>query len=191
MNLKKSIVSIIGSGILAVGGIVGVSAQEAPVSPEQVPVDVVVGAPTGATISWTVTQTADWPAVESSLTDAQTVNGQMTVTVTDNRFNFRGWQLSISSKDFTPTTVGNPAIIPVENFALSSGAVTVLQGQAIPLPTANSFVLSEIDQVLFSAAQGTGSGRYSIPVTGSITIPANTPADTYASTIYVSLNAAP
>jgi hypothetical protein len=190
MNFKSKAVSIFAAGIMALSMGVGASAQTLQ-SPNEVPVDVTVGSPSDAGISWTITVTSPWPTVVSNLDEAQATTGTFAVTVTDNRFNLRGWSFSIAADDFQGEDPANTATIPVSNFRADSGEVTAISANAGTMPVANDFVMSTTPQTLISAAPGTGSGRYQTTVAGIITIPANTPADTYETTIQITMNAAP
>lgn len=113
----------------------------------------------------------------------------ITVTVMDTRFNQRGWTLSISANDFVGAETDRT--IPTDNFSLEAGTVEVHAGDADPLPVAHSFSLSPESHVLFAAEPGSGSGRYSVPFTSEVLIPANTLADMYRTTITISLDSAP
>lgn len=190
MNLKTKAASLLAAGIMALSMGAGASAQVLN-DPEEVPVDVVVGSPANAGISWTVSVVSPWPDVVSNLDESQSTVGSFGVTVTDNRFNLRGWTFSVSADDFTGANPENSTTIPVAGFSVDSGAVTALSANAGTMPTANDFVMSTTPKTLLSAPEGTGSGRYQVVVTGTIIIPANTPADTYSTTINIEMNAAP
>lgn len=188
MNIKQKVLSVLGAGALMLTGLAGAAAQTAD-SPTQVPVDVVVGSPSGAGITWTVVVTSPWDDVVSDLDDAQDTTGAFAVTITDNRFTERGWEFSISANDFVGATTSD--ILPIENFYVNTGEVVALSSNAGTLPVASDFTMLETDQRLVYAAPGSGSGRYQVNVAGTVTIPANTVADTYETTINISLNAAP
>jgi spore coat protein U-like protein len=190
MNFKTKVASVFGAGIMAFGMAAGVAAQTYD-NPPQVPVDVVVGAPSDAGINYTITQTSSFNNVVSNLNEAQPATGTFAVTVTDNRFTLRGWSFSISADDFRGDNVANTTTIPIGNFSADSGEVTAISVNAGDLPVASDLVMRKTPQVLFAAAPGTGSGRYQVTVTGKVMIPANTPADTYSTTIKIDMNAAP
>lgn len=189
MGLKKKFVSIVGVALMTFSMGTAAFAQEGD-SPSQVPVDVIVGAPEDAAISWSIVRTAPFTSVPASFDEDESVTGQMSVTVSDNRYTQRGWALSVSGSDFvgleTPTEGFN-----VGQLSFDASAVTVLNGQDEPVPVAESFTMTEAPQPLFHTPRGSGSGRYSTILTGTVVVPANTLADTYRSIITVTLNQAP
>lgn len=194
MHFRKMIVSLFMASMLALTGAAGMVAQDGSGtggggSPEEVPVKVEVGQPSDAGIHWTIVESAPWAVVESKLDREQSAKGTLTVTVTDNRFTQAGWALSISADNFLGERTENE--IPIGNFSVSPGPVRALAGDEDPLPVANEVTMSSDPQVLFAADPGSGSGRYSVTLTGAIVIPANTLADVYGTTVEISLNAAP
>jgi hypothetical protein len=186
MNMKTKIASIMGAAIMAVGVAAPALAQQT----GEVPIDVQVGTAPDATLAYSMVMTSEFPAVPFSL-DAQQSTGAIAVTVTDTRGTAQGWSLSVSATDFFPASTSNPMTIPIENLTAAPGPVSVVTGQPSPLPTANTFVMSESPQVLFTAAPGSGNGRYATVINGSLVIPGATRVDTYTSTITVSLISAP
>lgn len=188
MNMKQKVLSLVGAGVISIAGLTGAFAQAVD-SPTAVPVDVVVGSPSGAGITWTIVVTSPWEDVVSDLDDAQDTTGAFAVTITDNRFTERGWDFSISADDFVGETTEDT--LPISNFFVDSGEVVALSSNAGTLPEASDFVMSGTPHRLIYAAPGSGSGRYQVNVAGRVTIPANTVADTYETTINISLNAAP
>jgi hypothetical protein len=188
MNLRSKIASVLGAGMMVFGATAGVIAQGTD-SPATLPVDVVVGAPTGATVTWSVSQTVDWPVVEGNFNDDQVVNGEINLVVTDNRFNFSGWSFSLRADDFVGQATDE--VIPAGNFVATPGTVRTVFGQSLPSPEARQITMQNTSQVFLWANSGSGSGIYSVSVNGAITIPANTQADTYGSTIHIELGAAP
>lgn len=188
MNFKQKVLSVVGAGMLTFAGLTGVAAQLGP-NPTEIPVDVVVGSPAGAGITWTVTLTSPWDDVVSNLSEDQDTTGAFAITITDNRFTQQGWEFSISADDFLGEDTGRR--LGIENFFVNSGEVVALSANAGAMPVASDFTMTEIPQRLIYAAPGTGSGRYQLSVAGTVTIPANTVADTYQTTIEISLDAAP
>lgn len=188
MNVKQTVLSLAGAGVMTFAGLTGAFAQ-AVNSPTAVPVDVVVGSPSGAGITWTVVVTSPWDDVVSDLDAAQTTTGAFAVTITDNRFTERGWEFAISANDFVGESTGET--LAITNFDVNSGEVVALSSNAGTLPVASDFTMTQTAQRLVYAAPGSGSGRYQVNVAGTVSIPANTVADTYETTINISLNAAP
>jgi hypothetical protein len=152
------------------------------------PIDVEVGSAPDAGLTWNIQQTTEFENVPFSL-EQQETTGAITATVTDTRGTRVGWALSISGTDFVGATTDDT--FSISNLRLTPGAVQVVSGQRDPLPVANGFALSGTPQRLFVAANGSGNGRYSMIVAGTLTIPGATVVDTYGATLTVSLDAAP
>jgi hypothetical protein len=187
MGLKIRIVSLISAAILALVGMTSAVAQDTGQT-GQVPVDVEVGAAPGAGLRWTITINSEFPPVPSSF-EAQTTSGSMTLTVEDTRGTEAGWVLTVSATDFIGQNSGRT--FPAGNLVVSPGAVNVVAGDASPLPIVNGLTMSGTAQTLISAAASSGAGRYSVILTGTVTVPGNTLVDTYVSTITVDLATAP
>jgi hypothetical protein len=183
-SIAKRVLPLALVALMSVVGVSNVSAQQE----GNIPVDVVVGSAPGAGLSWTAAETSAFPDVPYSF-EAQRVTGTMAVTVTDSRGTEAGWVATIASSDFVGAATGRT--IPIGNLSLAAGPVQVITGQAAPLPVANSIVMSESPRTVFSAAPGSGSGRYGVSYTATLLIPGNTQVDTYATTLHVSLTAAP
>ncbi len=189
MNTKTRVLSIAGAAMIALGTITGVAAAKPPTDAIEADVTVQVSAPTEGALRWGIAGTSTFTAVTGSLDSDGTSQGGLQLTVEDTRFTRVGWSLSISATDFTGDNTGE--IIPVSNFSVAPGELGVLAGDAGVSPTSGSIELSESGQVLITAPEGSGSGSYTLPLTGTMTIPANTTADTYVSTITVDQTSAP
>jgi hypothetical protein len=184
MNMKRALVSIAGAAVLAFGAGGVVIAQQS----GQVPIDVEVGVAPEAALSWQVVETAPFGAVPSRF-EAQTTSGAISATVADTRGTEAGWVLSVSGTDFVGDNTGRS--FSIENLSITPGPVQVVAGDSDPLPTVTSLTMTSSPQVLMSAAPGTGAGRYSTLITGTLMIPGNTLVDTYTSILTVDLAAAP
>lgn len=182
MTVRTRVASIIGAGMLALSLLPGAVAQTS------VPVDVVVGVPANSALTWNLQQDGGFSAVTSSITDTGTSSGQLTLTVEDTRFTRQGWAISVSASDFVGAQSGES--IPVGNFSLAPGAVTKIGDQTLaPVPA--SIALNTDAQMVLGASAGSGSGRYTLPMTGTVTVPANVKADTYKTSITVTASTAP
>lgn len=189
MNIKTRVLSIAGAAIIALGTITGVAAGKPATDATETDVTVQVSAPTDGALSWGIAGTAPFSAVTGSLDNAGTSEGGLTLTVEDTRFTRVGWSLSISATDFTGSDTA--ATIGVGNFSVTPSELGVLAGDTNVNPTSGSLQLSGSGQVLITAPEGSGSGSYTLPLAGTVTIPANTVADTYVSTITVDETSAP
>jgi hypothetical protein len=188
MNLRGKIVSVLGAAVLSAGLAAPAIAQSTGQT-RTADIDVQIGtADDGGTLTFSFIQNIPFEDVPFSNND-QTVNGGMTVSVQDTRGLSQGWQLTISGTNFTSATSDD--IIPVGNFVLDAGAVTVVSGRANPLPTVNDFTMSTTPNVLLNAASGSGNGRYSVPITGTLVIPGGTDIGLYSSTLTGNLTSAP
>jgi hypothetical protein len=188
MNLRGKIVSVLGAAVLTVGLAAPAMAQSGGQT-RTADIDVRIGtAEDGGTLTFSFIQNIPFEDVPFSNND-QTVNGGMTVSVQDTRGLSQGWQLSISGTDFTSATSDD--VIPVGNFSLDVGAVTVVSGRAEPLPTATDFVMGTGPTVMLNAPANSGNGRYSVPVTGTLVIPGGTDIGLYSSTLTGTLTSAP
>ncbi len=189
MNIKTRVLSIAGAAIIALGTITGVAADKPTTDATEADVTVQVSAPSGGTLNWGITVPTGFTAVTGSLDSEGTSQGGLLLTVQDTRFTRVGWELSISGSDFTGITTGGT--LAVGNFSVAPGKLTVLAGDTGVTPASGSIQLGSEGQSVISAAKGSGSGSYSLPLTGTMTVPANTMADTYVSTITVDQVSAP
>lgn len=190
MNIKTRVLSVAGAAIIALGTISGVAADEPTTSTAVgTDVNVKVSAPEDGALTWGITATTPFTAVTGSLETDQTSEGGLQLTVQDTRFTRVGWELSISGTDFTGVETGES--LAASNFSVAPGALTVLAGDTGVTPASGSIQLGSEGQSVIMAPEGSGSGIYSLPLTGTMTIPANTTADTYVSTITVDQTSAP
>jgi putative surface cell wall-binding protein len=165
------------------------------------------GSGTGATVAVTggslsETGPSTVSATPVTLTgDDQTTTYSLGLTVNDPRGTAAGWNLTITSTTFTGTNSNTnqlsttaSSIITAPAFACISGGghctdpdnagVTYPVGvpAAATAPTAVKF---------FDASAGFGLGKFSITPTVTVSIPANTIADTYTSTVSVAVVSGP
>lgn len=187
MTIKARMLSITGAAIIALGLASGVNAGDP--ATDTADVEVRVSAPEGGALRWTIAGSEQFTAVTGSLDAEGSSHGGLLLSVEDTRFTRAGWSLSISATDFTGQETGDT--IGVGNFLIAPGTVDVLAGDSGLDPVPGSFALSTDGQVLLAAPLGSGSGRYALPLSGTVTIPANTAADTYVSTITVDETSAP
>ena len=152
--------------------------------------------------SLTLTGVTNVSAPPVTLTgDDQTTTYDLGLTVNDPRGNAAGWNLTITSTTFTGTSSSSnqlsttaSSILAAPTFACISGGghctnpdnagVTYPVGvpAAATAPTAVKF---------FDANVGFGLGKFTITPTVTVSIPANTIADTYTSTVSVAVVSGP
>lgn len=170
---------------IAVLGIValvpGMSAQDAEV-------DQVI---TGGSLSASVANASLTPLAYSNT--AQTSTGTLALSVSDARGVGTGWNVTIQAGDFVysgSSPLGQA--IPASGFqTTAAGTVTVVAGQAAPLPTAGSFGALNAARTVLSAAEGSGSGDYAVDLSVSLAVPAQSQTGTYTSELTVSITDGP
>jgi WxL domain surface cell wall-binding len=155
---------------------------------------------TGGSLSETGPSTVS--ATPVTLTgDDQTTSYALGLTVNDPRGNAAGWNLTITSTTFTGTTSSSNQLSTTAS-SINAAPTVVCSGvgghctspdnngvtypvgvpAAATAPTAVKF---------FDASSGHGLGKFTITPTITISIPANTIADTYTSTVSVAVVSGP
>ncbi len=119
---------------------------------------------------------------------ADTIGGQMgDVTVTDSRAALGGtWTGSVSSSDFTNTTVTGAAVIAKANLSYWSGPATASTGTAVTTPgqaNAGAAVTLATPRTAYSASATTGNNSTTWQPTLSLALPAQAIAGNYTGTI--------
>ncbi len=131
--------------------------------------------------------------------DDQTTSYDLGLTVNDPRGNGLGWNLTITSTTFTGTNVNNKLSNTASNI---NGAPTVscISGGGHCTPPNNGVTYSvgvpagasaPTPVEFFNAAAASGLGKFTITPAVTISIPANTTADTYTSTVSVAIVSGP
>ncbi len=116
----------------------------------------------------------------------QDLAATFSVTATDPRGTGTGWRVQVSATNFVGDTVANT--FSIGNLSLSDPEGTVTTGgDAVSTVTANSFALSTSPQTLLSAASSGGEGDYTFTYNGALDVPGQTRADSYTSTITVTI----
>jgi hypothetical protein len=127
----------------------------------------------------------------------QTTTYALGLTVTDARGNGGGWNLTITSTTFTtgthslPTTASSIGAAPTVS-CVSGSTCTNPTSSGITYPLLVPAAATAPTPVkLFNAAANTGMGSFTITPTVTISIPANTFAGTYSSTVSVAIVSGP
>lgn len=181
MNFKSKLVSVFGAGIIALSMVGGVAANN------QAQVNVQVNRDGSGTLTYSL-QARDFNGVNTSYDQNVTSQGTLELTVKDGRFTQEGWTITMSGTTFTS---GTSATIPISNFSVTPESVVADKGQSNPMPAAKSLTMSTNPQTALEAPRGSGSGEYKATYRGSVSVPANTPAGTYTTTITVNHGAGP
>ena len=145
-----------------------------------------------ASLALTISTAAiTFPGVGLDGTD-QTVNGSTTAWRADATGEAGGWNVTVSSTDFTD---GGIAAIGVANFEirLLDSDIVLVSGDATgPSSTQTGFAaLSGTPLKIASAAVGDGDGVYDITPGFRLTVPAETPTGAYTATVTVTVTAGP
>ena len=133
--------------------------------------------------------------------DDQTTTYALGLTVTDARGNAAGWNLTITSTTFTGTasssnqlsnTASNINATPTVACISGGGHCTNPDDSAITYPVGVPAGTTAPTAVkFFDAKANTGLGKFTITPTVTVSIPANTIADTYTSTVSVAVVSGP
>lgn len=122
----------------------------------------------------------------------QTVETRPTAwRVVDGRGTGDGWNITVTSSDFTSAAGG----IPVANFKLQlpQTSVVVVSGNTPPVSLVTSFqsLSNSIPLKLIAADTGTGMGTYEFAPDFSLTVPASARQGAYEASVVVSVNSGP
>jgi hypothetical protein len=133
--------------------------------------------------------------------NAQTFTYQLPSTVTDLRGSGGGWNLSITSTQFT-TTGGTPTTLPTDASTIQTVPTEICSGVVVlctPAPTDTVSVPVSVPAAttaptaveFYNAAVNTGEGSFIITPTITVGVPASTAPGIYTSTVTVALTAGP
>lgn len=125
----------------------------------------------------------------------QTVSYQLPLTAVDARGTGGGWNLTITSTTFTTGThslATTASSMTTVASACSSGSTCTLPTNAIALPiTVPAATTAPTAVKFFDAAANTGMGSFTVTPTVSVSIPGNSYAGSYQSTVTVAVAAGP
>jgi hypothetical protein len=112
---------------------------------------------------------------------AQEISDISNLILTDNRANGFGWDIKVSSSDFTSTFAdssggnGNITIsLPSNSLSVEPLEIITNSGQLVDNlygPYSSDLILSSLSQSLISSDLGYGMGKYTIPFKYTLTIP--------------------
>jgi hypothetical protein len=154
-------------------------------------VDIVVTS--NGVLSVLVNETESFDDISYSFND-QTVAGQLTIQVTDQRGTAAGWNFNLrGSGNFTGS-----ADAPGDSFALTGLSLDYVSTTRVDgNPNIAGIAGSNLNQVttdgqqIASAAKNSGNGQYNLLYDGDLVIPGDTLVDTYSTTIVVEVASGP
>ena len=125
----------------------------------------------------------------------QTVTYQIPLTVIDARGTGGGWNLTVTSTQFTGgthTLATSASSMTTVTSACNAGSTCTNPTNAVALPIAvPAGVTAPAAVKFFNSAANTGMGSFTVTPTISVTIPGNAYAGSYASTVTVAVAAGP
>jgi hypothetical protein len=168
---------------------------------------VAIAAPASAALTVSLQQLS-FPAVAYSH-QARTVTGSTVLAASDSTLLCTpqillvpavgsGWNVSLRASDFLYSGPNNGAGIPAGNLAVASVQAPVRQsGMAVDqvhgprVPATSPAGSLDQTRVVLTADPGYGCGTYTQQINLALTLPANTRAGTYTSTITTTITAGP
>jgi hypothetical protein len=125
----------------------------------------------------------------------QTVTYQLPLTVVDARGTGGGWNMTVTSTQFTTgtrTLATNASSLTTLAATCNAGSTCTNPTNAIALPVAlPAGVTAPTAVKFFNSAANTGMGSFTVTPTVSVTIPGNAYAGSYQSTVTVAVAAGP
>jgi hypothetical protein len=125
----------------------------------------------------------------------QTVTYQLPLTVVDARGTGGGWNMTVTSTQFTTgtrTLATSASSMTTVASACNAGSTCTSPTNALTLPIAvPAGVTAPTAVKFFNSAANTGMGAFTVTPTVSVTIPGNAYAGSYASTVTVAIAAGP
>lgn len=124
----------------------------------------------------------------------QSSTGTMTLTADDSTGSDLGWNVTVQASDFT----SGGDTIAASNFAITTAnAPSATAGQAVDatngpkVPATNATGTLDLAREVIEANAGFGKGTYTQDLDVSLTIPGQTLAGTYISTLTVTISSGP
>lgn len=138
---------------------------------------------------------ADAPTVSATLNGTnQTVTDQFTIDLNDARGSGAGWNLQITSTTFTDgshsLSTSAASITAVSSLCDQGTCTAPTNSVGYPL-TIPADTVAPTAVAFFNAALNTGMGDFTVTPTFSLSVPANTYAGTYNSTITITAASGP
>jgi len=187
MNVRKQVLTTLGAAALVLATSTSAFAM-AVTNDDSENVVVEITPKIGGTVTVLVTETTAFPDQIYSLAE-QTTSGVLTVQTSDDRGNAAGWNVTLKATDFVEA---DTADIAINNLVLLAQPVVKNSvGGTTPAAGSNQSPVTTTAQQLWDAAPATGDGIFSLPMNGTLTIPAGTLVGTYTSTVTAEVSFAP
>ncbi len=156
---------------------------------------VVTGTITGGSLSESTTATPSF-SVTLDGTD-KTASYTLPMTVTDARGTGSGWNVTVTSTQFSTGAGGNT--LPATASSVQSVSSACVSGSTCTNPTNSvgypltipAAATAPTAVKLFNAASSTGLGKFTLTPTVQVSVPANTFAGTYTSTVTLAVVSGP
>jgi hypothetical protein len=188
MTSRIKVLSSIGAVALLVS--VGFPDRAAASTADSESVDIVVTS--NGVLSVAVNETVPFDDIFYSFSE-QTVTGELSVTVTDERGTAAGWAFNIRATNFNGSSGGAGDSFPIGGLSLTHASTSWVSGNTDLSHIQGSAIsaVSTTGQLIALAGLGSGNGEYILVYPGELTIPGDTLVDTYTSVVTVEAAAAP
>jgi hypothetical protein len=150
----------------------------------------------GTTLDFSAPGTASWDAGVTLNGTDQAATFTVPTTVNDKRGTGAGWNLSVTSTQFTKaggkTLPANAATMTGVTSACAGGTCTNptnAVGYGLPVPADNDELPTPVK--FFNAAADTGMGQFTVTPSVDVSVPANSYAGTYTSTLTLAATSGP
>jgi hypothetical protein len=188
MRLRKRLVATAGAAALIASTAIAGAAQTVPSDSTNVDINVT----SEGVLSVVVDEKEEFRDIEYSFNE-QTVEGALSVTVTDERGTAEGWSFNLRASNFTGLASGPGDSFPASGLGLEYDDVDVNAGNPDTTGISGYGIasVSGTGQKIADASEGYGNGEYELSYPGELRIPGDTLVDTYTSTVTVEAVSAP
>jgi hypothetical protein len=150
----------------------------------------------GSTLDLTAPGSADWAAGVTLDGQDQTATFTIPTTLNDKRGTGDGWNMTITSTRFTKAggkmLADDASAITTVSSACAAGATCTDPTNAVGYPLTVPADETSPDAVkVFNAASDTGMGKFTVTPSVSVSVPANSYAGTYTSTLTLAATSGP
>lgn len=150
----------------------------------------------GSTLDLTAPGNANWAAGVTLNGLDQTASVSIPTTLNDSRGTGTGWNMTITSTQFTK---GGGKVLPADASRITgvtstcdNGSTCTAANNSVGYPLTVPADVSAPDAVkFFNAASTTGMGKFTVTPSVSVSVPANSYAGTYTSTLTLAATSGP